>query len=275
MSARPALPPQRSAIGFVRQLPRTPLVFSATGRLPGKAAQVASPSPDTGQQGVCCARCAGLAIPPGACGDAGWGSCPVDLFMSFLNSVPRAPGVRSALAVACGLVLAAPFVAQATDADDVGQVVVTASRAPQPISRVLADVSVITRDEIERRGSASAVDLIAALPGFEISRTGGPASITGVFLRGAESRHLLVLIDGVRVDTQSGAGGATWEALPASQIERIEVVRGPASAVYGSDAMAGVVQIFTRQGQGPARVEVGFGVGTLGLWSSDAQVSGK
>lgn len=195
--------------------------------------------------------------------------------MSFLNSVPRAPGVRSALAVACGLVLAAPFVAQATDADDVGQVVVTASRAPQPISRVLADVSVITRDEIERRGSASAVDLIAALPGFEISRTGGPASITGVFLRGAESRHLLVLIDGVRVDTQSGAGGATWEALPASQIERIEVVRGPASAVYGSDAMAGVVQIFTRQGQGPARVEVGFGVGTLGLWSSDAQVSGK
>lgn len=195
--------------------------------------------------------------------------------MFFSNSVRVAPGVRSALAVACGVTLSVAKVAGAAE-QAVEAVVVTANREPQSISKVLADVSVITRDEIERQGGGSnAVDLLRMLPGFEITRTGGPASVSNVFLRGAESRHLLVLIDGVRVDTQSGSGGATWEAIPASQIERIEVVRGAASAIYGSDAIAGVVQIFTRTGQGPARLELGLGVGNLGLVSQDAQVSGS
>jgi len=196
--------------------------------------------------------------------------------MFSLNSVRMAPGVRSALAVACGLTLSCADVAWAADeADAVDTVVVTANREPQSIRKVLADVSVITRDDIERQGSCAAVDLLKFLPGFEIARNGGPATISSVFVRGAESRHMLVMIDGVRVDTQNGSGGASWEAIPASQIDHIEVVRGPASAVYGSDAMAGVVQIFTRSGQGPAKLDLGLGVGSLGQVATDGQLAGS
>ena len=194
--------------------------------------------------------------------------------MLYLNSVRLAPGVRSALAVACGLALSAAQTAWGAE-ESLEPTVVTATREPQALRRVLADVSVITRQDIERQGSCAAADLLKFLPGFEIARTGGPASVTSVFLRGSESRHLLVLVDGVRMDTQSGAGGASWEAIPASQIDHIEVVRGPASAIYGSDAMAGVVQIFTRSGQGPAKFNLGLGVGSLGLVSTDAQVAGS
>jgi vitamin B12 transporter len=194
--------------------------------------------------------------------------------MFVLNSVRVAPGVRSALAVACGLALVLADDAWSADAV-VDTVVVTANREPQSIRKVLADVSVVTRDDIERQGSCAAVDLVKFLPGFEIARNGGPATISSVFVRGAESRHMLVMIDGVRVDTQSGSGGASWEAIPASQIDHIEVVRGPASAIYGSDAMAGVVQIFTRAGQGPAKLDLGLGLGSLGQVSMDGQLAGS
>lgn len=194
--------------------------------------------------------------------------------MLYLNSVRHALGLRSALVVACGAASFLSPVAQAAQ-DMAAPVVVTATREAQAINRVLADVSVISREDIERRGASNAVDLVRGLPGFEIVRNGGPASMSSVFLRGAESRHLLVLIDGVRVDTQSASGGASWEAIAAAQIDHIEVVRGPASAIYGSDAMAGVVQIFTRSGQGPAKLDLGLGVGSLGLVSADGQLSGS
>lgn len=176
--------------------------------------------------------------------------------------------------MACGVAMSLSPLAQAAQ-DVADAVVVTATREAQAINRVLADVSVISREDIERRGAGNAVDLVRGLPGFEIARNGGPASTSSVFLRGAESRHLLVLIDGVRVDTQSTSGGASWEAMAASQIDHIEVVRGPASAIYGSDAIAGVVQIFTRAGQGPAKLDLGLGIGSLGLVSTDGQVSGS
>jgi vitamin B12 transporter len=79
----------------------------------------------------------------------------------------------------------------------------------------------------------------------EISRNGGVGNASSVFLRGAESRFTAVYIDGVRIDSQS-TGGAQWEQIPLSQIDRIEVLRGPAAAVYGSDAIGGVIQLFTR-----------------------------
>lgn len=188
--------------------------------------------------------------------------------------------MHSAVALGVAAALASfNFAAWAADAasdESLEPIVVTATRMPQSIRRVLADVSVVAREDIERQGSGTSVaDLLRNLPGFEISRNGGPAATSSVFLRGAESRHLLVMIDGVRVDTQSGSGGASWEAIPASQIDYIEVVRGPASAIYGSDAVAGVVQIFTRSGQGPATLDAGVGVGSLGLVSTDAQVSGS
>lgn len=137
-----------------------------------------------------------------------------------------------------------PIFAQTTAT--LAPVVVTATRAAVPLTEVLADLSVVERDQIERSGAASVAEVLARLPGIAISQTGGPTSITGVFIRGAESRFTAVFVDGARIDSQS-TGGASWEAIPLAQVERIEVLRGPAAAVYGSDAVAGVVHIFTRE----------------------------
>lgn len=128
-------------------------------------------------------------------------------------------------------------------------VVITANRRPLAASRVLADVTVLEREAIERSGATCAADVLRFLPGIELGRSGGPGGTTSLFLRGAEGRHTAVYIDGLRVDSQS-TGGAAWEMIPIDQIERIEVLRGPAAAIYGSDAVAGVIQLFTRRGKG-------------------------
>jgi vitamin B12 transporter len=152
-------------------------------------------------------------------------------------------------------------------------VIVSATRIAQPLAQAIADVTVIDRAEIERSGASALGDVLARLPGFEINRNGGPASTTGVFLRGAETRFTAVYVDGVRVDSQS-TGGATWQAIPLSQIDRIEVVRGALGAVYGSDAIAGAIQIFTRKGEVGVHPYVGFGVGTYAISKVEAGVSG-
>jgi vitamin B12 transporter len=154
-------------------------------------------------------------------------------------------------------------------------VVVTARRAPQPISQVLADVTVVSREQIERQAVGSVADLLSHVAGFQISRNGGPGADGSVYLRGGETRHIAVLIDGVRVDTQNASGGATWQTMALSQIDHVEVVRGPVSALYGSDAISGVIQIFTRQGKGPARAELGVSVGDLDFHKADASLSGS
>ncbi len=153
------------------------------------------------------------------------------------------------------------------------QIVITANRTPQPLSAVLADVSIIDRAGIERAAVGSVVDLLARLPGIEFVRNGGPGASTSVYIRGGENRHTAVYIDGVRFDSQA-SGGPQWEQLPLEQIERIEVVRGPAAAVYGSDAIAGVVQIFTRQGQGPARPTAALTLGSYGTVQGQVGLSG-
>jgi vitamin B12 transporter len=152
-------------------------------------------------------------------------------------------------------------------------VIVSATRIAQPLAQAIADVTVIDRAEIERSGAAALGDVLARLAGFEINRNGGPASTTGVFLRGAETRFTAVHVDGVRVDSQS-TGGASWQAIPLSQIDRIEVVRGAVGAVYGSDAISGAIQIFTRQGQAGVHPYVGVGIGTYGTYKIEAGVSG-
>lgn len=152
-------------------------------------------------------------------------------------------------------------------------VVTTATRTPQKLSEVLADLTVITRADIERQAAASLADLLRNNGCAEMVRNGGPASTTSVFLRGADSRHTLVLIDGVKVDSQS-SGGASWQGLPLSQIERVEVLKGPASAIYGSDAVGGVVQIFTRKGGSRTSADFGVAAGNLGAYKADAAVFG-
>lgn len=175
-------------------------------------------------------------------------------------------------AIACAVVAAtAPAWAQNSPA--LGEVVVTATRTTQPLTDVLADVSLIDRDMLERSGAASLSDVLARLPGVEFTRNGGPAATTSLYLRGSETRHTLLLVDGVRVDSQS-TGGAAWQALPLAMVERIEVLRGPAAAIYGSDAMGGVVQIFTRKGEGAPQPSIAVGMGSHGTRSLNASISG-
>lgn len=162
------------------------------------------------------------------------------------------------------LCVGAAHAAPATDAVVVAAldaVVVSANRTEQPITDVVADVTVVDREAIDRSGAASVAEVLARLPGVSIVTNGGAASTTSVFLRGAETRFTAVFVDGVRVDSQS-TGGASWQGIPLAHIERIEVLRGPAAAVYGSDAVAGVVQLFTRQGEEGFFPSIHAGVGT-------------
>ena len=140
-------------------------------------------------------------------------------------------------------------IAHAADAPDrLDPVVVTANRAPTPLDEVLAPVTLITREDIERLQPVSVQDLLVGLPGVAIANTGGIGQQTSLFMRGTNSSHTLVLVDGVRVGTV-GAGLPAYEQLPVEQIDHIEIVRGPRSTLYGSDAIGGVIQIFTRHGQ--------------------------
>ena len=154
------------------------------------------------------------------------------------------------------------------------ETVVTATRVEQPIADLVGDVSIVDRATIERSGATGVADVLARLPGIEIVRNGGIANNSSVFIRGADARFTAVYIDGVRIDSQS-TGGAAWEAIPLAQIDRIEVLRGPAAAVYGSDAIGGVIQLFTRRGDGVARPYVGIGLGSHDLRRAEAGISGS
>ncbi len=154
------------------------------------------------------------------------------------------------------------------------ELVVTATRVLQPLTDLVADVTIVDRTQIERSGATGLGDVLARLPGVEMARNGGLGGITSVYLRGAETRFTALFIDGVRVDSQ-GTGGASWDVIPLSQVDRIEVLRGPAGAVYGSDAMGGVIQIFTRKGEGQPSPYIGLSLGTYGTTKAEAGVSGS
>jgi vitamin B12 transporter len=143
--------------------------------------------------------------------------------------------------------------------DDV--VVVTATRVPKRFAELVNDVTVVTRDELDRAGQSSLANVLQAIPGVEVTQNGGFGATAQVFLRGANAGHTLFLVDGMRVGSAS-TGLTAIEQLPLEQIERIEVLRGPASSLYGSDAIGGVVQIFTRSGRGNPGANAFAGYGT-------------
>jgi len=192
--------------------------------------------------------------------------------MNICISTARLAVLPLALAAAFA---AFPSFSQTQFPQQLKETVITATRSAQPLSDLVADVSIVDRAMIERSGASGVADVLARLPGVEIGRNGGTGGITSVFLRGGNSQHTAVYLDGVRLDTQSGTGGVSWESIPLSQIERIEVLRGPAAAVYGSDAIHGVIQLFTRKGNGPAVPYVGVGMGSHGLARAEAGISGS
>lgn len=160
---------------------------------------------------------------------------------------------------------------------DLGTTVVTATRTAQTVDKTLAAVTVISRDDIERLQARSLEDVFETVPGAQVVNNGGLGQNTSLLLRGTNADHVLVLVDGIRVGSAT-LGLTAFQDLPLSQIDRIEVVRGPRSSLYGSEAVGGVVQIFTRKGGDGFRpyASVTAGTyetreGTLGVSGGDAQ----
>lgn len=178
-----------------------------------------------------------------------------------------------AFTIAACAALSSAIPAQADD-KSLAPVVVTATRTPQIAVEVLSDNVVITSEDIARSGQTSLVDLLQRQRGVEITRNGGPGAVSSVFVRGTENKQSIVLIDGVRVGSAT-SGGATWSAIPLSQIDRIEIVYGPMSSLYGADAMGGVIQIFTKKGDGQPKPTAMAGVGTYGQRNVEAGISGS
>ena len=157
---------------------------------------------------------------------------------------------------------------------ELDNVVVTASRTPQPRESVIADVSFIDADEIQRSGQATLVELLQLQPGIEITSNGGAGKTAGIFIRGTNSSHVVVLIDGIRVSSAT-LGTTTFENLPITQIDKVEILRGPATSLYGQDAIGGVIQIFTKKGQGKTKFYGSVGYGTYDTKIVEAGVSGQ
>lgn len=153
-------------------------------------------------------------------------------------------------------------------------VVVTATRQAMRTSEILTDTSIIERRDIEAAAHSSLEEILVSQPGIELTVNGSQGAVSNLLIRGTNGSHALLLIDGMRVGSAT-SGNIAWSRIPASQIERIEIIRGPASSLYGSEAIGGVIQIFTRQGEGPLRFTAETGAGSYGTRSSSAGLSGS
>jgi len=165
-----------------------------------------------------------------------------------------------------------PAAAQKSDADTLETVVVSASKTPVSRSQLSQAVTVISGDDLRARGVARLTDALQLVPGATIAQNGSTGSVSSLFLRGGESRYTKILIDGVAVN-QSG-GSFDFSHLTTDNIDRIEIVRGPASVLYGADAVTGVIQIFTRQGRGPLSLNASARGGTFGTIDGELGLSG-
>jgi vitamin B12 transporter len=166
------------------------------------------------------------------------------------------------------LPLCAPLAAQ----DTLSAIVVTATRTPTPLSSQTATVSVLSGDELRAAGLTHVGDALRRVPGLAMARSSGIGSQHTVFLRGGQGNYVRVLVDGVAINEPGGT--LDLGRLTLDDVERIEVVRGPASVLYGSEAVTGVVQIFTRRGTGPASVRSEVGGGSFGTVRGSLGASG-
>ncbi|MDT8451640.1 MAG: TonB-dependent receptor [Gammaproteobacteria bacterium] len=163
---------------------------------------------------------------------------------------------------------------QSAFATELGPIIVTVTRTAQTADETLAAVTVITRKEIEHLQPAQLTDLLRNRAGITVSDNGPFGKTSSVYMRGTNSDHTLLLIDGVRMGSAT-SGGASWQFLPPSEIERIEIVRGPRASVYGADAIGGVIQVFTRQGmEEPARINAHARIGEFNTREFGAGIQG-
>ncbi len=183
-------------------------------------------------------------------------------------------------AISCGLIAGGPALAQSANntASELDQIVVVGARIPLTLNQIGNATTVISRSQIEQRQARYVTDLLRSVPGFAVSHTGVTGSQTQVRVRGAEANHVLVLIDGVRANDPATGDEFRWELLSTGNIERIEIVRGPQSALWGSDAIAAVVHVITRDGRDDSNLETyveGGSNSTLNLGLSGSVQAGK
>jgi len=156
------------------------------------------------------------------------------------------------------------------------EVVLTADREPEPISRTGSSIGVIKGEALATSNPGSLVDVLRTVPGVDVTESGGPGSTTNIRLRGANTGQTLVMIDGIRVnDPTAASGDFDFSMFAPSAIERIEVLKGPQSALYGSDAMGGVVNIITKKGSGPAQFNVRTEGGSYGTAVTNGSLIGS
>ncbi len=170
--------------------------------------------------------------------------------------------------------LCAPVLAQRQQDDALNAVVVTASRLEQQLTDTIAHTTVITAKDIRESQAVDLPSLLRREAGFEFVQNGGIGNVTSLFMRGGDGRQVLVLIDGVRVGSAT-LGTTQIEGMMLNQIERVEIVRGNVSALYGAGAIGGVIQIFTRQGHGTPRAEAQVMAGDRGTSGISAGYSGS
>jgi len=173
-----------------------------------------------------------------------------------------------------GTLLCAVVAFAQAENNSLDEVVVTATRSEQHLNQTLQSTSVITQRDILESGVTDVPSLLRNLSGVEVAQTGGMGSQSSLYLRGSNSTHTLVLVDGVRISSAT-TGATAIDQLMLDQVERIEVVRGNVSSLYGSEAIGGVVQIFTKRGKGSPKATVSAGYGTHATRRASAALGGE
>jgi len=160
--------------------------------------------------------------------------------------------------------------------DALPPVIVTATRVPTPADEVASSVTLITSGEIEAKQERTLPEILQDVPGLNLVQTGGPGTTSAVFIRGTNAFHTKVLIDGIDVSDPSSVDGSfDFSQLLASDIDRVEVLRGPQSGLYGSDAIGGVINIITKTGKGPAQFTASAEAGSFATFNQTAGMSGS
>jgi vitamin B12 transporter len=165
---------------------------------------------------------------------------------------------------------------EGVDATTVSPVSVSANRIPTPVDHIANSVTVIPAQEIELKQERSLSDILRDVPGLNLIQSGGPGGVTSLFIRGTNSNHTKVLVDGIDVsDPTTPTGVFQFQNLLAAGIQQVEVLRGPQSGLYGSDAIGGVVDVITKTGSGPAHGDVTLEGGSFGTFNQSGEVSGS
>ncbi|HEX3912902.1 MAG TPA: TonB-dependent receptor [Steroidobacteraceae bacterium] len=155
-------------------------------------------------------------------------------------------------------------------------IVVTATRIPTPERQLGSSITVVTADDISARQVQTLPDLLRQVPGLNVVQTGGAGGQTSVFMRGTNSNHTKVLVDGIDVSDPSNSGGAfDFGSMLTQDIQKVEILRGPQSGLYGSDAIGGVINIITKSGSGPAQFNAGVEGGSFDTFNQTAGLSGS